>query len=181
MPTPSSKGSTLDMSSEDPVAVRAMLQYLYTGTLEVPFDKILVLDGPDIPSISTLREVYRLATKYELEDLQISAVEEYCGALATPWPKGHGMLLAKALVDVFAEDLPDTKVFQDATIEAAMCNCEQLFTDTVIFDMLQGGPMRALALALCQKINESRSKDVGGQECDVNVSSKSLATATKED
>ena len=53
----------LDMGSEDPVALRSMLRFFYTGVLEVPLDHLMILGGPAAPSIEVLRKVYKLAVK----------------------------------------------------------------------------------------------------------------------
>jgi hypothetical protein len=148
IPTPI--GDTLDMSSDDPTALSAMLKYFYLGELEVPTENLLILGGPEMPSLETLLKVYKLACKYKIPDLKAAATEQYCEVLANKWPKGHGMLLAKGLVATFAEDLEEPEVLRNAALDVAVSYGEDLFGDRVVFDLLEGEPLRALMLRLAR-------------------------------
>ena len=136
------------MHAGDPVALRSMLKYFYTGSVSVPTDNLLILGGPEMRSIDILLKVYKLACKYDLPDLKQLATDKFCATLSHEWPKGHGLLLAKGLAATFAEDLEDPGVLRDAVLDVAVRYSEELIGDRVVFDMLYGEPMRALMLGL---------------------------------
>ena len=148
------------MDDDDPDALRSMLKYLYTGKLSVPTDNLLILGGPTMPSIDILLQVYRLACKYDLLDLKQLATEKYCATLSEKWPKGHGLLLAKALTKTFSGDLDESELLREAVLDVAVRFSEELLGDAVVFDMLYGEPLRALIwrLSRSRRVNEPLSR-----------------------
>lgn len=140
------------MSFEDPTALRSLLLFFYTGSLAVPYDDLMILGGLAIPSIDALRKVYSLAVKYGLPDLKALAEQQYCDALANKWPKGHGMLLAKALIEIFSPKWKDAQRLREVTLVVAVRHSEELVGDVVIYDWLQGEPLRALVLRLSRDL-----------------------------
>ncbi|KAK3718859.1 hypothetical protein LTR37_004775 [Vermiconidia calcicola] len=155
---PSAKGLTLAMDSDDPIALHSMLQYFYTAKLSVPLDNLLILGGPAIPSLDILLKVYKLATKYTLPDLKEQAAEQYCAVLANEWPKGHGILLAKGLIETFNEEFEEPEVLREATLEVALRFSEELLGDRVVYDMLEGEPLRALVRRLSSSVRGSEDR-----------------------
>lgn len=135
-----------------------MLQYFYTAKLSVPLDNLLILGGPAIPSLDILLKVYKLATKYTLPDLKEQAAEQYCAVLANEWPKGHGILLAKGLIETFNEEFEEPEVLREATLEVALRFSEELLGDRVVYDMLEGEPLRALVRRLSSSVRGSEDR-----------------------
>ena len=139
------------MHADDPVALRSILQYFYTGKLSVPLNNLLILGGPEIPSIDILIKVYRLSFKYSLPDLRKQAMEKYCAALSDTWPRGHGVLLAKALTETFKQDLREPEALREATLKVAVTFREELLDDKTVYDLLSAEALRALVLRLSRR------------------------------
>jgi hypothetical protein len=141
-------GDILEMDSENPTALRAMFQYFYTGELEVPLESLLLLGGAETPSIETLLEVYKLACKHGATDLKLAVEEQYCSTLAKKYPKGSGILLAKGLMATFSDGLADADSLRAAALDVAARHSQELIGDRVVFDLLEGEPLRALMMKL---------------------------------
>lgn len=67
--TATSKGSTLFLHDEDPNALKAMLQYLYTGCLVVPEMDAIILGRPEAPSIT----FYSASTSLDLNTVSLNS------------------------------------------------------------------------------------------------------------
>jgi hypothetical protein len=158
---PTSTGSILELDGDDPEALKAMLQYLYTGVLVVPTTNVIILGGPEIPSIDILLKVHELGCKYELPQLKVQAAKQYIQVLETQWPKGHAFFLAKCLMKIFkmlegAEEeggwyANGAKELMDLTLSVAVKFMNELMSDSVVYDLLAGEPLRALVMRVSRR------------------------------
>ena len=80
--------NTLQMHDEDPDALCAVLRYFYTGEVNVPYKNLIVLHGPEMPSIDVLRKVHVLAIKCDLPELKRMAARQYRNTLAESGQEG---------------------------------------------------------------------------------------------
>lgn len=152
--TTGSKGAyTIDLSPANHDALRSLLAYFYTGMLDVPKYATTAINGPDIPSLAILVAIYTLAMEYQLPDLCIEAKRKFCAALSE-WPKGHGELLAKALVATVAGRLEGlTEMVLDVAVKFAA----ELVEDKKVYALLEGEPLRALMLKMTHAHNRRDS------------------------
>ena len=159
---------TLQMHNEDPDTLRTVLRYFYAGEVNVPYDNLIVLRGPEMPSIDILRKVHVLAIKCDLPELKRMAARQYRNTLAEKWPKGYGILLANALLATFGDDLTEPEAWREATLDATVVHSDELVEDPGVYDMLKGEPLRALVIRLSRK---ARGNDKGKcavvKSCDI--------------
>lgn len=155
------KSPVLELDDDDPEALKAMLQYLYTGVLMVPTTNLTLFGGPEIPSIDILLKAYELGCKYELPQLKKEAAKQYTKVLESQRPKGYALFLEKCLVKIFkmAEAAEEeggwykdgAKELMDVTLTVAVKFANELMSDAVVYDLLAGEPLRALVTRISRK------------------------------